>query len=82
MAGHVSLWIGAVDIGLGRLYLTCSGFSMVIMRDRSDVSTFRQLHGNTFEKIMSAASVVMVFADYRINSEFWMGRFERNADSC
>lgn len=76
MAGRASLWIGAADIGLGRLHLTCSGFSMVIMRDWSGVSTFRQLHGNTFGKIMSAASLVMVLADYRSNSDFWMGKLE------
>lgn len=55
---------------------------MVIMRDWSGVSTFRQLHRNTFEKFMSAASVVMVLADYRSSSDFWMGKLEGNADSC
>ncbi|TLS21629.1 uncharacterized protein PpBr36_09642 [Pyricularia pennisetigena] len=50
MAGRVSFRIGAADIGLGRLYLACFGFSMFMMRDWRGVHALTRLLGDTIEK--------------------------------
>ncbi|TLD09692.1 hypothetical protein PspLS_11381 [Pyricularia sp. CBS 133598] len=82
MAARVSFRIGEAEIGLGQLYLACFGFSMVIARDWRGVHALTQLLSDTVEKSMSAASVMMVLTEYKMNGELWVGKMEGRADGC